>query len=184
MSLSKATAGAITFSGFTLLLCLFGISSIYNEIRDIWSELDKEMDQFKLEADDLWRDMLTMGAGTPANRQRRQAAYEAAGKPTGPAAYQGPAAPPPSYPPPPSSAGPPYESMMGPGGPIGSPAPLPPSIPPSIPPQIVSTLPLNVAVPQGNGCSESISHIFIIYTYIFIMYLHYYIANLMAIFRL
>lgn len=50
MSVSKATVGAILFSGSTLLLCLFGISSIYNEIQDIWAQLDKEMDLFKLQA--------------------------------------------------------------------------------------------------------------------------------------
>jgi hypothetical protein len=49
MSLNKATVGAIALSGTTLLLCLFGIASIYSDIQAIWNELDYEMDQFKLQ---------------------------------------------------------------------------------------------------------------------------------------
>uniref|UniRef100_A0A183C7V8 Col_cuticle_N domain-containing protein n=1 Tax=Globodera pallida TaxID=36090 RepID=A0A183C7V8_GLOPA len=74
MSINKATLGVIGLSGTTLLLCLFGIATIYDEIQSIWTELDFEMDRFKLETDDMWRDMLAMGAGTPSNRARRQAA--------------------------------------------------------------------------------------------------------------
>lgn len=73
MSVNKATFGAIAFSGATLLACLFAISAIYSDVQSIWTELDTEMDSFKVIADDLWKDMLIMGAGTPSNRQRRQA---------------------------------------------------------------------------------------------------------------
>jgi hypothetical protein len=51
------------------------------------------MDQFKIKADDLWRDMVKMGAGSVSNRQRRQAygGYGASGQqPTGPS---GPSSP-------------------------------------------------------------------------------------------
>lgn len=79
MTVNQATFGAIIFSGATLLACLFAISTIYNDVQSIWTELDTEIDSFKVIADDLWKDMLIMGAGTPSNRQRRQAygGYEA-----------------------------------------------------------------------------------------------------------
>jgi hypothetical protein len=51
MSVNKATIGAIALSGTTLLLCLFGIASIYSDIQAIWNELDFEMDQFKLQVE-------------------------------------------------------------------------------------------------------------------------------------
>lgn len=92
MSLNKATVGAIGFSGVTLLVCLFAIASIYNEVQSIWSELDTEMDSFKLLADELWKDMVQMGAGTPSNRQRRESygGYGASGhQPSGPGGYGG-----------------------------------------------------------------------------------------------
>uniref|UniRef100_A0A183C7R8 Col_cuticle_N domain-containing protein n=1 Tax=Globodera pallida TaxID=36090 RepID=A0A183C7R8_GLOPA len=88
-----ATLGVIGLSGTTLLLCLFGIASIYDEIQSIWTELDLEMDRFKLETDDMWHDMLAMGAGTPSNRARRNAygSYQAAGQqPAQTAGYNAP----------------------------------------------------------------------------------------------
>lgn len=89
MSINKATFGAIVFSGATLLSCLFAISSIYSDVQSIWAELDTEIDSFKVIADDLWKDMLVMGAGSPSNRQRRQAyegysASQSAGPHSGP----------------------------------------------------------------------------------------------------
>jgi hypothetical protein len=56
-------------------------------VQSIWAELDTEMDQFKIKTDDLWRDMVKMGAGSVSNRQRRQAygGYGATGQqPRGP----------------------------------------------------------------------------------------------------
>uniref|UniRef100_A0A914Z530 Uncharacterized protein n=1 Tax=Panagrolaimus superbus TaxID=310955 RepID=A0A914Z530_9BILA len=43
------------------------------------------MDGFKVLADDLWRDMVQMGAGTPSNRIRRESygGYGASGSNTG-----------------------------------------------------------------------------------------------------
>lgn len=81
MSVRKATIGAIAFSGTTLLVCLFTISNICYEIRSIWSELDTEMDDFNILADELWKDLVKLGAGTPSNRQRRQTygGYSASG---------------------------------------------------------------------------------------------------------
>lgn len=73
MSLNSATVGCISLSGLTLLVCLFAILNIYTDVQSIWAELNNEMDMFRVSADDLWKDMLTMGAGTPSNRQRRQA---------------------------------------------------------------------------------------------------------------
>uniref|UniRef100_A0A914CIU3 Nematode cuticle collagen N-terminal domain-containing protein n=1 Tax=Acrobeloides nanus TaxID=290746 RepID=A0A914CIU3_9BILA len=72
MTVGKATAGAIAISGTTLVVCLVAISVIYSEVQSIWTELDSEMDGFKLLTDDLWKEMVMLGAGTPSNRQRRQ----------------------------------------------------------------------------------------------------------------
>ena len=122
MSVNKATVGAISFSGVTLLACLFAISSIYSEVQSIWSELDAEMDGFKVLADDLWRDMVQMGAGTPANRIRRQSygGYGASG--TQPGGYGGPSGSTPGG----GAGGPPlpgvgqHPTFPGSGGPSGS----------------------------------------------------------------
>uniref|UniRef100_A0A915BIF2 39S ribosomal protein L21, mitochondrial n=1 Tax=Parascaris univalens TaxID=6257 RepID=A0A915BIF2_PARUN len=75
MSLYGATIGAIIFSSTTLLVCLFAVSSICSDVTGIWAELDSEMSAFKVMTDDLWQDMLSLGAGTPANRLRRQNSY-------------------------------------------------------------------------------------------------------------
>uniref|UniRef100_A0AC34GGK9 Nematode cuticle collagen N-terminal domain-containing protein n=1 Tax=Panagrolaimus sp. ES5 TaxID=591445 RepID=A0AC34GGK9_9BILA len=83
MSVNKATVGAISFSGITLIACLYAIAVIYNDVQSIWAELDSEMDSFKVLADDLWGDMVKMGAGTPSNRIRRQA-YGGYGASSGP----------------------------------------------------------------------------------------------------
>ena len=85
MSVNKATVGAISVSGATLILCLYAISAIYSEVQSIWTELDAEMDSFKVLSDDLWRDMVQMGAATPSTRFRRQSygGYGASGSNTG-----------------------------------------------------------------------------------------------------
>ena len=113
MSVNKATLGAISFSGVTLILCLYAISVIYNDVQAIWAELDAEMDQFKVLSEDLWKDMVLMGAGTPSNRFRRQSygGYGASGSNTG--GYGGgPSLPGLSNPP---------RLPVGPGGPNGGP---------------------------------------------------------------
>lgn len=48
MSVNKATVGVIAVSATTLLLCLFAMSKIYNDIQNIWIELDNEIDMFKV----------------------------------------------------------------------------------------------------------------------------------------
>lgn len=83
MSVNKATVGAISFSGITLIACLYAVAVIYNDVQSIWAELDSEMDSFKVLADDLWKDMVGMGAGTPSNRIRRQS-YGGYGASSGP----------------------------------------------------------------------------------------------------
>uniref|UniRef100_A0A183CEB3 Col_cuticle_N domain-containing protein n=1 Tax=Globodera pallida TaxID=36090 RepID=A0A183CEB3_GLOPA len=72
MSVHFATIGAVALSGTTVLLCLASLVMVQHNLQQIWLELDSEMDQFKLDADDLWKDLLAMGAGTPSNRARRQ----------------------------------------------------------------------------------------------------------------
>jgi len=41
---NKATIGAISFSGVTLIVCLYAIAVIYNDVQSIWAELESEMD--------------------------------------------------------------------------------------------------------------------------------------------
>jgi hypothetical protein len=49
MSIHVATTGAIAFSGATVILCMIGLIGVYNDLQAIWTELDFEMDQFKLQ---------------------------------------------------------------------------------------------------------------------------------------
>ncbi|VDM70851.1 unnamed protein product [Strongylus vulgaris] len=78
MGLEFATCGAIVASSTTLVLSLGIIYTMQSQITSMWSELDAEMEEFKwLKAltNDTWEAMLTLGVGTPSNRQRRQMAY-------------------------------------------------------------------------------------------------------------
>uniref|UniRef100_A0A0R3S0Z4 Col_cuticle_N domain-containing protein n=1 Tax=Elaeophora elaphi TaxID=1147741 RepID=A0A0R3S0Z4_9BILA len=75
MSVENATLGAIVFSGATLLICLLAIGAIHKDVKSIWTELDSEIISFKIKTDDLWKEMIGLGAGTPSNRLRRQASY-------------------------------------------------------------------------------------------------------------
>ncbi|VDO33485.1 unnamed protein product, partial [Brugia timori] len=75
MSVENATLGAIIFSGATLLVCLLAIAAIHKDVTSIWSELDSEIVSFKVKTDDLWKEMIGLGAGTPSNRLRRQTSY-------------------------------------------------------------------------------------------------------------
>jgi len=43
-----ATVGAIAFSGATLVLCLGGLFAVWNDMQDLWMELDKQMDTFNV----------------------------------------------------------------------------------------------------------------------------------------
>ncbi|CAJ0568407.1 unnamed protein product, partial [Mesorhabditis spiculigera] len=72
MSVSKATAGALCFSSFTLILSLIAIFNIYTDVQSMWFELETDMGQFKVTSDELWAEMLGLGAATPSTRQRRQ----------------------------------------------------------------------------------------------------------------
>ncbi|VBB27354.1 unnamed protein product [Acanthocheilonema viteae] len=73
MSVENATLGAIVFSGATLLICLVAIAAIHKDVTSIWTEIDSEIISFKVKTDDLWKEMIGLGAGTPSNRLRRQA---------------------------------------------------------------------------------------------------------------
>ncbi|VDM93302.1 unnamed protein product [Onchocerca ochengi] len=75
MSVENATLGTIVFSGATLLICLLAIGAIHKDVTSIWAELDSEIDSFKVKTDDLWKEMIGLGAGTPSNRLRRQNSY-------------------------------------------------------------------------------------------------------------
>ncbi|VDL72731.1 unnamed protein product [Nippostrongylus brasiliensis] len=80
MGVQLATCGAIAASGATLLLSLAAIYTMQSEITSMWSELDAEIDKFKLLTNDSWKAMLSLGVGTPSNRIRRQyGGYAASG---------------------------------------------------------------------------------------------------------
>ncbi|KIH55332.1 nematode cuticle collagen domain protein [Ancylostoma duodenale] len=54
-----------------------------SQISSMWSELDAEIEEFKALTNDSWETMLTLGVGTPSNRQRRQyGGYGASGRNT------------------------------------------------------------------------------------------------------
>ncbi|KAE9413171.1 hypothetical protein Angca_003664, partial [Angiostrongylus cantonensis] len=89
MSVSKATAGALCFSTTTLLISLYSIYIIYSDVHGIWMQLDEQMVEIKVKTDDIWTQMLGLGAATASTRQRRQGkdqygAYEAQGVNAGP----------------------------------------------------------------------------------------------------
>ncbi len=70
---STTTFSVLAFIGAaTLLVCLIGAWGIYQDVTSLWLELDTEMDAFRALTDDMWHSMLAMGAGTSANRERRQ----------------------------------------------------------------------------------------------------------------
>lgn len=48
MSLKGTTVGAIGFSALTLIVCLYSILQICNDMRDVRTELDNEMLSFKV----------------------------------------------------------------------------------------------------------------------------------------
>uniref|UniRef100_A0A0K0DIB2 Col_cuticle_N domain-containing protein n=1 Tax=Angiostrongylus cantonensis TaxID=6313 RepID=A0A0K0DIB2_ANGCA len=80
MGVQMATCGAVVTSGVTLLLSLAVIYYMHSEITSMWSELDAEIDKFKLLTNDSWKFMLMLGVGSPSNRLRRQyAGYGASG---------------------------------------------------------------------------------------------------------
>lgn len=86
MKVHTATFLASSISGISLIACLVLIANIYQDVQQIWQELDTEIATFRSETDDLWRDIVTLGK----RRQRRQAEYEGGkggggGGPTGPA---------------------------------------------------------------------------------------------------
>ncbi|CAI2341283.1 unnamed protein product [Caenorhabditis sp. 36 PRJEB53466] len=72
MTLTAATSGAIVFSGATLLVSLFAAASLYSQVSSIWNELDAEIANFRSLTEDMWVDMVKLGAGTASNRVRRQ----------------------------------------------------------------------------------------------------------------
>lgn len=48
MSVENATLGTIVFSGATLIVCLLAIAAIHKDVTSIWTELDSEIDSFKV----------------------------------------------------------------------------------------------------------------------------------------
>ncbi|CAJ0567863.1 unnamed protein product, partial [Mesorhabditis spiculigera] len=81
MGTTSAPWVALCASSATLLVCLLAAASLYSSVTDIWSELDAEILNFRTITDDMWHDMVILGAGTPSTRHTRQAygGYGAAG---------------------------------------------------------------------------------------------------------
>ncbi|CAK5015983.1 unnamed protein product [Meloidogyne enterolobii] len=80
---------AITISVTTIIMCIAGIICLNIQLQSMWDELGLEIKQFnikvldiqisplyflffQIQTDNIWEGMLSMGAGTPSNRQRRQ----------------------------------------------------------------------------------------------------------------
>uniref|UniRef100_A0A915MXF4 Nematode cuticle collagen N-terminal domain-containing protein n=1 Tax=Meloidogyne javanica TaxID=6303 RepID=A0A915MXF4_MELJA len=63
---------AITISVTTIIMCIAGIICLNIQLQSMWDELGLEIKQFNIKTDNIWEGMLSMGAGTPSNRQRRQ----------------------------------------------------------------------------------------------------------------
>ena len=89
MKVHTATFPASSISCISLIACLILIANIYQDVQQIWQELDAEIATFRSETDDLWRDIVTLGK----RRQRRQAEYGGAGPGGGGAGPSGPAGP-------------------------------------------------------------------------------------------
>uniref|UniRef100_A0A183C762 GPI ethanolamine phosphate transferase 1 n=1 Tax=Globodera pallida TaxID=36090 RepID=A0A183C762_GLOPA len=124
MKVHTATFLASSVSGISLLACLVLIANIYNDVQQIWQELDQQIVVFRAETDDLWRDMMKLGQ--KARVRRGAAGYEggSAGVNAGPSVSAGPHAPS-------NSRGPSHANGgASPGVPPGGVAP--PSVPPSI----------------------------------------------------
>ncbi|KAL3106090.1 hypothetical protein niasHT_025479 [Heterodera trifolii] len=74
MKVHTATFLASSISGISLLGCLLLIANIYNDVQQIWQELDQQIFLFRSETDDLWRDMMKLGQ--KARTRRAAAGYE------------------------------------------------------------------------------------------------------------
>lgn len=54
---------ASSVSGLSLLVSMLFVANIYSDVQSIWRELDAEIGTFRSTTDDLWRDMIKVGAG-------------------------------------------------------------------------------------------------------------------------
>lgn len=75
MSVKSAAGGTLLVSATTLLVALYGIFAVYSEVSSLWTEFDNEIESLRAMNDDAWKAMLSMGAGTPSTRARRQSNY-------------------------------------------------------------------------------------------------------------
>ena len=48
MSISTATSGALFCSGLTIVLCLYAIITIQNDVASLKNQIDNEIDSFKV----------------------------------------------------------------------------------------------------------------------------------------
>ncbi|KAL6735621.1 hypothetical protein Aduo_006042 [Ancylostoma duodenale] len=82
MKVYTVTFVASSLSGIVLICCLLAIGQIYGNVQDFWRELDEEMSTIRTQTDEMWRDLVHIGA----TRRRREAYVQAGG-------YAGPAGP-------------------------------------------------------------------------------------------
>ena len=61
MKVHTATFIASSVSALSLIVCLFAIAQIYNDVQSIWAELDEEISTFRDTTNDLWSQMISMG---------------------------------------------------------------------------------------------------------------------------
>ncbi|VDK78858.1 unnamed protein product [Anisakis simplex] len=73
MKFYTATFIASSASGVALLACLVAVLYVYNDVQSIWMQIDAEMNAFRATTDDLWHDMMRLGANR--SRFRRQGGY-------------------------------------------------------------------------------------------------------------
>lgn len=89
MKVHTLTFIASSVSGACLLVSLACIACIYNDVHQIWLQLDQEIGAFRAQTDDLWGDLMALGANA-RRRARRAAEHGGAPKSSG----SKPAAPP------------------------------------------------------------------------------------------
>ncbi|VDO87575.1 unnamed protein product [Heligmosomoides polygyrus] len=82
MKVYAVTFVASSLSGIVLMCCLLAICQIYGNVQEFWRELDEEMSTIRSQTDQMWKDLVHIGA-----TRRRRDVYSAG--PAGPAGHVG-----------------------------------------------------------------------------------------------
>ncbi|VDL72166.1 unnamed protein product [Nippostrongylus brasiliensis] len=96
MKVYTVTFLASSLSGIVLLCCLMAIGQIYSNVQEFWDELDVEMSAIRSQTDQMWKDLVHIGA----TRRRRdvyttgsRAGYTSSGGGPGYVEHANPSAP-------------------------------------------------------------------------------------------